>query len=359
MNGLSSTPKRIAIFVPNWIGDVVMSTPTLRAIRNRFGGSAEIIGVMKPYVSNVLAGTSFLDDHIEYDRKSANKTRRSSAVIAELRKRDIDTIVLLTNSLRAGYMAWRSGAANRIGYARYGRSLFLSKRLHPRRSQGKLTPTPAIEYYLELAYAIGCPQESPQMELATLPADELGAEQAWGELGLNELKDVIVFNTGGAYGAAKHWPTENYIELAKRIVSQHPDRGVLVICGPSELESARAIETAVNHPRVRSMADQDLSLGVAKACVRKADLMVTTDSGPRHFAPAFNVPVISLFGPIDPRWSDSLHPQAINLTHNVDCRPCGKRQCPLKHHQCMRGISVQQVYQTILKQLDSSDRAAA
>lgn len=358
---MSSThkPRKIAVFIPNWIGDVVMATPTLRALKTGLGEESKIIGVMKPYVSKVLAGTNFVDEPLFYDRRSSDRTQHPGAIIQALSEREVDTVLLLTNSLRSAYIGWRCGAKERVGYARYGRSPLLTKRLMPPREKRKLTPTPAISYYLELAYALGCKKESPQMELATSQEDEQGATAAWAALGLDELQEVIVFNTGGAYGAAKHWPTENYIELAKKIVSERDDRGVLVICGPAEQDSAREIESAVGHSRVRSMADQDLSLGVAKACVRRADLMITTDSGPRHFAPAFNVPVISLFGPIDPRWSDSLHPLAVNLTHNVECRPCGKRQCPLKHHQCMRGISVGQVYNAMQAQLSKKSKSAA
>jgi heptosyltransferase-2 len=85
--------------------------------------------------------------------------------------------------------------------------------------------------------------------------------------------------------------------------------------------------------------------------------MVTTDSGPRHFAAAFKVPAVTLFGPTDPRWSDNYHPDAINLQLDVDCGPCAKRVCPLKHHRCMRELSVNHVFvaaQSLLqRQLDT------
>lgn len=350
---------KIGVMLPNWIGDVVMATPTLRALHKRYAGEAELIGIMKPYVGKVLAGTPWLD-HIEwFDRKSKDRDLRTWGLIKRLRSHKTDSMILLTNSLRAGTIAWASGAKQRIGYARYGRGPLLTHGLEPPRENGKLSPISAIEYYLQLAYAADCLNEPPRMELATSEADEKVVDQIWGNLGLGNAKRVVVFNTGGAYGAAKHWPTENYVDLARQIVAEFHDVCVLVICGPAEKETASWIESEVGHPRVVSMAKQDLSLGVAKASVKRAQLMVTTDSGPRHFAPAFNVPVISLFGPIDPRWSDSLHPLAINLSHKVPCGPCGKRSCPLGHHDCMRGLTVDRVMQAVNRQFDRADKRRA
>ena len=166
---------------------------------------------------------------------------------------------------------------------------------------------------------------------------------------LDKVSRVVIFNTGSAIGTSRDWPTEHYSELAKRIVSDE-DAAVLVICGPRERVNAAAIEGLANHPRVTSMAEHDLSLGVAKACIRRSQLMVTTDSGPRHIAAAFDVPAVTLFGPIDFRWNDTKHPLAIDLQNHVDCRPCGESVCPLLHHQCMSEHTVDRVYAEVQQQ---------
>ena len=337
-----------------------MATPTLRALREHFGAEARLVGVMKPYVSKVLAGTSWLDETIYDRRKSSYDWRAQLTLVEQLRGQQLDTIILLTNSFRSALIARLSGARRRVGYARYGRGFLLTNRVAPPREDGQFVPLSAIDYYLNLAATVGCDADSlsPRMELATLPEDEAGADLVWKNLGLDRAERVVVFNTGGAYGAAKHWPNEYYVALAQEIVGDS-DNAVLIVCGPQERENALYIEQAVGHPRVRSMADQDLSLGVAKACIGRSDLLISTDSGPRHFAPALDVPVIALFGPIDWRWSDSHHPRAINLYHDVPCRPCGKRVCPLAHHKCMQELTVEEVYQAVLRQFELSERACA
>jgi heptosyltransferase-2 len=80
-----------------------------------------------------------------------------------------------------------------------------------------------------------------------------------------------------------------------------------------------------------------LSLGLSKACVRRADLLITTDSGPRHFAAAFDRLVITLFGPTHIAWTETYHAKAVHLQKQVDCGPCQRRVCPLDH-RCMRGL---------------------
>jgi heptosyltransferase-2 len=349
-----ASPLQIGVLLPNWIGDVVMATPALRALRDHFGTTARITGIMRPYVARVLDGTDFLDQQIFYDRRSPDPARKLKAVSRQLKQQGLEMMLLMPNSFSAAMLAWRSGARQRIGFARRPRGWLLSRRLRLPMHRGKPVPRSAIDHYLDVIRAAGVTADSRQMELATLPEDEAGADQAWHALGLGQAGRVVVFNTGSANGSARNWPLEYFTELAQRLVATDSELAVLVICGPAETESAAAIEAAADHPRIRSMVGQDLSLGVAKACVRRAQLMITTDSGPRHFAPAFNVPAISLAGPIDPRWSESHHRHSISLQHPVDCGPCGLTVCPLDYHACMRDLSVDRVEQAARDKLNRS-----
>lgn len=331
--------------LPNWIGDVVMATPTLRALRKHFGPQAHLVGIMRPYVAEVLRGTTWLDETVLYDRRSKNKSNRFLSVVRALRKKSLDWMFLLPNSLSSAALAWATGAKRRVGYARNRRTWLLTDVIHAPRSNETWLPISAVDYYLELAYSIGCQPESRQLELATLPADEQIAEQVWHNLQLSN-QNVIAFNTGSAAGGTKDWPIEHFISLAKRTLNE-TDASILVLCGPKEREQAARIERELNHSRVRSMAAQDLSLGVARACIRRSQAMVTTDSGPRHVAAAFNVPTIALFGPIEPRWSVNYNPHETALWEAMDCAPCGKYECPLGHHRCMKDLQVDRVFSSL------------
>jgi heptosyltransferase II len=349
---------KVGIFIPNWIGDAAMATPALRALRRHYGAQAELIGIMRPYVADVLAGTRWLDNQIFYYPKSKNPAERTWSVLGQLRQRRLDTVILLTNSLRAGALAWASGARQRIGYVRYGRGALLTHKLYYPRHGLKFLPTPAIDAYLQLAYAVGCESESPQLELATLPGDEGAADAVWKKWNLPPGNRVVVLNSGGAYGAAKLWPSEYFASLARRIVSEQ-GFSVLVICGPAERSVARQIVQLAGDPRVVSLADEPTSIGLSKACVRRSRMLVTTDSGPRFFAVAFGVPVISLFGPTDMAWTRTHDAQETCLQHAVPCGPCARRTCPLGHHDCMRLLSVERVYAALLEQFEQKKKLHA
>lgn len=348
---------KLGIVLPNWVGDVVMATPTLRALRRHFA-DAQLVGILRPHLVPVLEGTPWLDELFLYQPRAADPALRGWSMLRRLRREQFDTILLLTNSLRTGVMARLSGAPRRVGFARNGRGLLLTERLYHRRAGRRYVPSPVLDDYLRLAYQLGCPVESPRLELATSAADEAAADRAWQALSLPVGGDVVVLNSGGAFGAAKLWPTEYFAELARRIATQL-GQSVLVICGPSEREIARQIELGAAHPRVRSLADQELSLGLSKACVRRGRLLVTTDSGPRHFGTAFGVPTVTLFGPTHIAWSETHDPRAVHLQHAVPCGPCQQRTCPLKHHRCMRDLSVDVVFDTVARHLEHRGGAHA
>src|SRR5262245_3133183 len=161
----------LAIFLPNWIGDAVMATPALRALRKHFARSARIIGVMKPYVAGVLEGGDWFDERLlTHD----GTWRRGVAATAwKLRCRGVDLAILLPNSPRPAFTAWLGGCRHIVGYARYGRSLLLHDALQPRRSpSGELEVSPVIHAYNLLAERVGCPTPGTDLELFTTPKDD-------------------------------------------------------------------------------------------------------------------------------------------------------------------------------------------
>src|SRR5208282_5185026 len=118
---------KIAVFLPNWIGDAVMATPAVRALRERFAG-AHLIGVMKPYIAGVLEGLPWLDSVLFLD-STGPWSCRWPAVAASLRRENVDSAVLFSNTFRSALTAWLGRCRQRIGYARHGRSFLLTDRL--------------------------------------------------------------------------------------------------------------------------------------------------------------------------------------------------------------------------------------
>ncbi len=334
---------KIAIFCPNLIGDTVMATPMFRAIRRGFPG-ASLTAVIRPQVAATLDGTDWFDEWVHFDHRLRTREQRTLPVLRMLRRARFDLAVLLPNSFRSALVARLAGIPRRLGYERHGRGILLTDVLHhPLDAHGRRLPAPIVEAYLKLARHLGCAVDSVRLELATTPADEAAADRVCAALGLDDGGRIVCLNTGGAFGPAKNWPTGHFADLARRLAEQSGSH-VLVLCGPRERENAREIVAAAQHPRVVSLADQELGIGLTKACVRRSTLLITTDSGPRHFAAAFGTPVITLFGPTHIAWTRTHHPMAWHVNHPVPCGPCQRPICPEGHHRCMRDLAPESVY---------------
>ncbi|QDU22454.1 lipopolysaccharide heptosyltransferase II [Urbifossiella limnaea] len=333
--------NRIALFLPNWVGDVVMATPAIRAVRAAYP-AAELLAVCKPYVADVVAGAPWFRDVIRFD-KSGPRDQRFWAVARRLRSERIDAALLFPNSFRAALLARLGGCGRVVGFSRYGRGFLLSPpKLDATTERGRFVPTPIIDDYNRLAVALGSADPGHRMELFTTPADEATADAVWKQFGLGRYGRVALLNPGAAFGAAKFWPGDSFAALARMLV-QRTGAGVLVLCGPAERELARRIAETSRSPHVYSLADNPLSLGLTKAVVRRSDLLVTTDSGPRHFAAAFDRPVVTIFGPTHLEWTETYFPKAVNLRLKVPCGPCQQRVCHLDH-RCMTGITPDAVF---------------
>ena len=332
----------VAVFLPNWIGDVVMATPAIRAARNHFA-NVRFVAVCKPYVADVLAGSAWFDDVVLLDKKGP-KARRFLAALARLRENKVDTAILFPNSFRVALLARLAGCRTAAGYSRYFRDGLLSHRLYPTRDgRGRPKPVPILDDYNRIVQKLGVPDPGHRMELFATALDEAAADVFWNRHGLQRFAKVVGLNPGGAFGAAKHWPAEHFADLARSFVDRHA-AGVILLCGPSEREIANRIVVLANRPGVVAMGDTGLSLGLTKAVVRRLSLMVTTDSGPRHFAAAFDVPVVSLFGPTHIGWTETYFAKAVNLQKPMPCGPCQQRVCPLGHHRCMTELAPAEVF---------------
>jgi heptosyltransferase-2 len=333
-----------AILLPNWIGDTVMATPTLRALRRGAGRGTRMVGLGRAAVCELLAGGSQLDELWPISTERRFPFDRSLRLAARLRAGRFDLAVLLTNGLGAALAARLAGIGERVGYARHGRGPLLTRALPPPREAGRLRPVPAIDYFLAIAAAIGCPGETPEMELATTPAGEAEADGFWRSLGGRRNRPMILLNNGAATASAKLWPAASMAELARRLV-QNFDANVLVLAAPDGREGAmRIVELAASPP---VMLLPVTGIGMAKACIRRAHLMVSTDSGPRHMAVALGVPVVSLFGKTDPRWTD-LHSSLDLVVGEEDPRGLGQETLAAGRRQPgMTEPRVEQAWQAI------------
>ncbi len=309
--------ERLLIICPTWVGDTVMATPIFRAARERIPG-ARIIAAVRPGHDDLLSGCPWIDESLVVNMKGLTGPIRAAA---EIRRKQPQAILLLPNSFRSALTARLSSVPIRIGYDRDGRGRLLTHRLPVERSS---LPTPMISYYLHLAgFALNDKSAAPsgarkgradsggggidpRMELFVTDQEESAADEL-----LRELDGPFVLLNPGASKLAKRWPPDRFAHAANALRKSH-GLSAVVTGTPAEREVLNAVVAAGRNPII-NLADRGLSLGSLKAVTRRASLMITNDTGPRHIAVALGTPVVSLFGPTDPRWTTLNCPREVIL----------------------------------------------
>lgn len=335
-------PQRILAVLPGWVGDTVLATPALHALRTQYPG-AHVTLLGKAPLLAVLADGGFADDAVAWTAGAKKPGKINVLKLSRiLRERNFDTAVLFPNSFRSALVAWLAGVPRRVGFSREGRGIFLNDKLHPQREGGKFVPVSQVDYYNEIAERVGCERIDRKLRLGTIAADEKTIDDRLHGIGAADHHPLVIVHTGASFGAAKCWIPERFAELGDRLIDEL-GAAVLLTCGPNEVDSVPQIAAMMRKPAV-VLNDPLLSIGELKALLRRIDLLVTNDTGPRHFPIAFDLPVVTIFGATDPRWTETNHPLERKCLIPVDCGPCQQRVCPLGHLKCMTGVTTEMVF---------------
>jgi heptosyltransferase-2 len=367
----------------------------LRALRRRFP-QARIVFLMEPNLRDLVRGGDWMDETVCWPAREHRSIlhREYRDLVRDLRARRFEWAVLLPNSLRSALMARLAGAGRRIGYRRDGRGLLLTDRLPVKNRRrkadrgrgvqngafaktvelggpriwpgphvavrmgqrlpadlGPYWPMPLVEYYADLAEAIGCERPGDGLELFTTADCDDSIDRLLSQFGLHRGRPLVVISPGAKFGASKCWMPDRFAAVADWLIEKD-GAAVVITCGPGEERIAQAIASAMRsapHAPGSSKAalvldDPPLNLGQLKSLIRRCDLLLCNDAGPRHFAKAFTVPVVTVFGPTHPDWTATGYQDERIVRMDVDCGPCQQKNCPLGHHQCLTGIPPEVVY---------------
>ncbi|GJM19940.1 MAG: ADP-heptose--LPS heptosyltransferase [Phycisphaeraceae bacterium] len=315
----TTQPTRILVVLPSWVGDAVMATPALRLLRDRLPG-AFIGALCRPGLDALLAGTNLID---EFHTQQPAGVMTPKHAAAKVRGRKYDAALLLTNSFSTALTARLAFIPRRVGYDRDGRGVLLTERLRPPKNpDGSWTITPAVNYYEHAAQAFLGDDPPPlstapltradraplilpdnaKLELACTEGDRARANATLASATVAPDQPFAILNPGGN-NPAKRWPPERFSALADHLWQTH-HLSALINGAPAEADLCRSIAAGAScDPAPVVLSDHDHSLAGLKALCERARLMVTNDTGPRHIAAAFGVPLVSLFGPTDARWT--------------------------------------------------------
>lgn len=323
------SPRRILVVQLRQIGDVLLCTPALRALKKRFP-EARLSFLAEPLPAQVLAGNPHLDEIIIREPKATGLAPLRA--ILEVRKKKFDLVIDFLQNPRTTLITWFSGAKVTISYANRRRHWFYT---HPVAPQGKF----AAEEKLSLLAILGVGPESAEMEMMVPESARQKIEEWWSSEKLGEAKRPVVCMEPFQKWLALTYPKEHWGRVGE-LMRERWGATVIVCWGPGRESEARWIQ---ENSGAGVILAPHTDLHELAALDRKADLWVGVDGGPRHLAAAQGLPTFAVLGPSDDAWTPPGPRHRSVGKDGLACRPCNKRVCP-EDLACMKEFSPEEVF---------------
>ncbi len=345
------------------IGDVVFTTPLIRALRLNYPTS-RLTYLVEPAAAPVVAGNPHLSGIMTVPHSRGwRRVRDDLSTARRLRRARFDVVIDLHGGPRSAWFTWASRAPVRVGYDVPGRS-WMYTRVVPR--PRSVRPRHAVENQWDLLAAVDPALARPadpardRVEMTASAETAAGADRALRALGYPAGGRLTVLHVS-AGNPFRRWPERSFAELAAEIVTHGEDCWVLVTAGPSDRLAAHRVladaRARSGGAAARILDGEILTLGELRAVFDRAALFVGGDSGPLHIAATSDVPVVGLYGPTLPSRSAPWRPAHIP-TVSVDagslpCRPCDQRVCAPGDFRCLSGIPASAVSRAALELLEA------
>jgi heptosyltransferase-2 len=330
-------PSGVLVRAVNWLGDAVLTTPALGALRLACP-QARITVAAQPLVAELLRHHPDIDETLVYDKDGRHAGAFGMLRKArELRRGGYAVALLLQNAMDAALLAFLAGIPERMGYATDGRRLLLSR---PVPVTDEVRSLHHAEYYLRLLAELGVPPApSPRMSLRVTEEETAAMRSRLAALGVPEGKRILGINPGATFGSAKRWFPDRFAEVAEAL-SEEWNAAVVLMGSVPEIPLSVEIEAAMRGKPVnlagRTTVRELMSLLASCA------FLVTNDSGPMHIGAALGVPIAAIFGPTDWKKTAPWTKTSRVVRVDVDCSPCHLRECN-RGHECMLGVTAEMV----------------
>ncbi len=323
MRAALSEYARLLIRVPNWLGDLVMAEPVLRAADEH--GGATLVGPAR-----LLA---LFDGRLQNCERLCTDQPRAW--------RDHDAALLLSGSFRSAWIAARAGIPVRAGLSRDARGWLLTHSMTPARELGRVPiglgvhgrgprwlPRHFGGVCVELASLVGLDVHDRRPRLAPSSSAREAVRARLKVRGLSRGEPFIVANVGSRPGSAKGAPAQVWSAMLASI-AMRTERPLVLVSGPAEEQVLARVLEAGTPTRAFALDGAPLDLAELCALFAEARLVVSADTGPRHLAVAVGTPVVVVCGPTDPRHTCD-HLQRVRFVRaSQDCSPCHRELCPL------------------------------
>lgn len=333
---LQQSYENIIVKMPNWLGDLVMATPILADLR-KANPDSKITAMCTSILAPLLQEDPSIDEIYAYKRPSGWIHRRQHLEIIEaIDAGRYDLGILLTNSFSSAWWFWRGNVKKRIGFGGNFRSWLLSDAVaFPK---NKATQH-LVNTYKELLSPLGIPISSTKPSLY-VSEKEIASAKSLFIPNVNNEKIILGINPGAAYGSAKCWLPERFVEVTRKML-ENPDLLVVYFGDSAGAPLVNSICDELPSERVINLAGKT-TLRELVALIKCCSLVLTNDSGPMHIAAALNIPLVALFGSTNDITTGPYGGGTVIHKH-VECSPCYKRVCPIDF-KCMKKIEVDEVF---------------
>lgn len=336
--------RRILFFSPSWLGDAVMSLPTLESLRRALP-DAHIGVVARTGVADLFASCGAADDVILYRRGSGvDRLRGYLDLIGRLRAFSADLAIVLPRSFGSAWTALLSDAPRRIGFKASGRDLLLTDAIE---RESALLKQHRVLYYRHLISGIATGLAAPMPRIEPSAAARESALRLLGPLATRRER-LVGFIPGAQYGSAKQWPEERFVALGRHIRAELGGE-VVLIGGPGDRDLTDRIRHEIGSESVIDLAGKT-SISELAAVLSLCRFVVSNDTGAMHVSAAVGTPVIAIFGSTDPITTAPFGSIHTILREPVECSPCLLRTCPIDH-RCMTRIGVDRVLDAVAARL--------
>src|SRR3989338_2386749 len=332
-------PKRILLIRTDRIGDVVLSTPAIKAVRDAYP-AAYIAFMVRPYARDIVEGNPYLNKVIIYDKDGAHKSFIATVLFAlGLRKKHFDTVFILHPTNRAHIVAFLAGIPNRIGLDRK-MALLLTKRIKDKKFLGEKHE---LDYTLDILKTLGitAKEKSPYVPVKESAENSINIKLAREGYGGTE---PLVAIAPGASCPSKRWPAERFADLVGRLKEKYGLKTVIV-AGPGDAKEVAELKSHLK-TEVLDLSGKT-SVGELAALFKKCRIFISNDSGPVHIASAVGTPCVVVFGRkqagLSPkRWGPTGGKDTV-LHKDAGCKVCLAHNCE-NGFKCLKMVTVDEVF---------------
>lgn len=335
MRSTVKSDQRIIVIDLLYLGDLMFAIPFFRELHKNFP-TARIDLIVNSAFHSIMEDNSYLDNIYAYNKKWSVK--QSVKFATELRRNNYDLGINIHGSWRTALLLKLINPSYTIGYGGQGRGLFLNRQLK------QAVNKHMVNVYLDFLREMDLNVEAglPYLEFTDKAKSEINKKlENWG---IDTGAKLIVLNTAGTW-PTKRWTVEGFARLGDILNREYGK--VIMVGSPGDLARVEEIVNLMETKPV--VAAGKTSLIELAALLARSDLVISNDSGPVHVAAAVGTPTITIFGPSDDVKYRPLGEKHKIVKTGIDCRPCGKHNCPLGHHRCMTEIRPDEIIDVIKK----------